>query len=830
MHTTRRTQWCLLMLALLGLAGSALAATAEDLEFRIPSVVSTTLNAQQGPWALREVVLVNHAGQPRTVRVAYPSSDPARGQIDYSRVVELAPRSRRMVILPVRPMSLEITSPGGRTGRPKANESMLLYDHATNRQLTRENRIVNVIPDEDTIVVYASSPHARITNDSETYLDELASQPLGPITRLSLRIERAPDRWYGYDAADIMILGPADLTRVRPSQLRAILDWTGRGGVLVLTGSRQLPELLNGPFGPAAGVASAGVHEITQLQARDLGPAGSQLEPVELPAPLPMVELVPDRAEVLYEANSLPLLTRKAFGQGHVLTLAVPVGALSHSRLHEVWHPVGATQRIAPEIDPAAFAAHSPETLVEIAGRRGPSRGMPAGLLAAMAGFVVVAGLVARWKRRGEWVWWVLVPAAIVASVGLFVMGRGQASDDYTSYVGLVTQIDQDSCRIQQTSMVYNGQDAQREMTFRTASPLGLIDPLGEASAAVMSRTEIRFGDQTSLPNQTVPANGTSAFDIDAVRPLRPVSGQLTFDATGLTGTLTNHLPADLTDAVLYAGRNTYRVGTLPAGQATEVTVAPADWLGPVTFTEITRENGRGPARREASGEFTVSLVHQRSDTLRNNLLANLLSIPESRLEVLCRPVLIGYVDWSPTQPVADADLPRQGWSVVIVHLQPQPAPTGERVLIPAGLVRTDLRDMGSGLYAAIKEQFQLHYGKGELLISAREPTGLAALKDASATVRILPRATAYRLELFGVRGGKADYAPADLVPLGSWDHLSELAELSVPDVARFRDGDGPVRMVLRGSPLFDPRDIDITNRPKWTVKRLEVQLEGTAP
>ena len=50
-------------------------------------------------------------------------------------------------------------------------------------------------------------------------------------------------------------------------------------------------------------------------------------------------------------------------------------------------------------------AVQAPEVLRKVAGRYAPVRWTPVGILLALAAGVVVAGVLLRRRRRGEWLW-----------------------------------------------------------------------------------------------------------------------------------------------------------------------------------------------------------------------------------------------------------------------------------------------------------------------------------------------------------------------------------------------------------------------------------------
>ncbi|KKL89463.1 hypothetical protein LCGC14_1914410, partial [marine sediment metagenome] len=144
------------------------------------------------------------------------------------------------------------------------------------------------------------------------------------MSMVRVRIAELPDRWYGLSMVKMFVIGKADLTDLRSSQLEAIIDWTLRGGTLVLSSSDSLDEILAGRLGELAGVSSGGLHYTDQLNVTGSGLPGGD---VKLVTAMPIVELDPLDADVLCRAGGLPFVTHRQAGEGHVFTIAAPVGA-----------------------------------------------------------------------------------------------------------------------------------------------------------------------------------------------------------------------------------------------------------------------------------------------------------------------------------------------------------------------------------------------------------------------------------------------------------------------------------------------------------------------
>jgi hypothetical protein len=517
-----------------------------------------------------------------------------------------------------------------------------------------------------------------------------------------------------------------------------------------------------------------------------------------------MNELCVDDAEVLWEANGLPLLTRSALGKGHVLTVAVPLGALEDEKLHKVFELINESRTLLPSINDDNFSKPGRTTLNNIAGRRGPHERIPFLILTILAAVVLLSGALLRFRRRGEIVWIVLVPAALVFGIGLHTYGSLQTEDERLSHIGLISGIDRDSARTQQIFAYYSGPQEQM-VTFSADVPRGVIRHVREAGG-MMRTLETRCKGTMRLPNQPVKSNSMSGFQVDTVVQTKGVEGVLTFNESGLTGNLTNHLGAKIEDAVILVNRETYRVGNISGDGETTISVGDGDRLG--------------------KDEFTVSLIHQQLDTLRNALVRELLNRPARARQVSRKPVLIGYISTSLLDPLPGRNLQRQGWSVVAWPLQLGPPPPGTKVNIPGGFVdRND--DPNTTVFDPIKAEFNDHNLDSEFVVRARPPEGIAEMRDLAARLRIGIQAQRYHLTISGVRERRdGTRAHVEVKKIRSPTGL--LPPVTVPDVNRFkseRDGYFVFSLkVERADQTYDP-----AGRPKWKFLSIDVALEGVS-
>lgn len=154
---------------------------------------------------------------------------------EYRLPAQLAGASRRRYWLYVRPHPFvaggRLTARLIQEGRPIATQTMTL------RALDPFDRLVVAIHHE-TGILGADLPldpgSSPVPNPSRAY-----QPPGGASGRLQiahLKPDEAPDRWAGYDGADMVVLGDVSEQSLTAAQQRALAQWVRMGGTLVVSG------------------------------------------------------------------------------------------------------------------------------------------------------------------------------------------------------------------------------------------------------------------------------------------------------------------------------------------------------------------------------------------------------------------------------------------------------------------------------------------------------------------------------------------------------------------------------------------------------------------
>lgn len=734
------------------------------------------------------MVLDNTSSSTRHLRIVCSGAANSNQQGLYWREVTLAPKSSLRTELAVFTDNTSVSNPPVNNAAI-FNTNYYLLDLETGQKFC-EGYFLNskIVP--GVIPVIALGNQVDIAGEAplEPLLERMYSG--NKVIRVVADRAIAPDRWYGYSMGSMLLLGDVDAGRLRASQIEAVLDWVRRGGILVLTATDQLAGQLQGPLGQAAGVRLLGSHQTISL--KPARPDGRAFSDVSYSFPQRMAELCADDATVLYYANGLPLLTRKALGAGYVFTLATPMMGIADPRLNDIAQEIPAAGRILPSVDQAAFRAIAGDILNKYAGRKGPAPLVPATILVGLAGVGLLGGLAARWRRRGELVWLVMVPLTLLTAVGLAIVSQNRADPQRLSYVGLACGTGEGNLAHVQEVFAYGSGNQSQKVDFSSGSYRSTIRRTGQ-SDLIQAQDEIQTAEGLKLAGQTVDANSTRAFTTDAVVPVEGLACNVTFGEKGLTGTLSS--PGGLNDSVIYINGRTYRVGPVSAGAEMNLQVTPDDLLG--------------------RGEFTTEL---KVDPERNALATCLFTKRPGR-RPRSEAFIVGYSERSPLDPLEGANVAQQGWTAEIWPIKIASPRPQSKVVVPPGFTEVQLGNKAGNKWdLAVSTVTQS--GPGGIDFRVNLPAQVASLEDAKATVTLLMQGANYRLRVVGLPEKGTEEVLETINTCGG-RHAIE-----IPNANRFRTADGRYYVFgVRLEPVS--AGSDSSNSPEWSLLSADVALEG---
>jgi len=845
-------------------------------------------------WNVRNICVSNTSDAPASVRAIYDTNSPPnmtagqdQGQtLSKTRFFEdvtVAPHSARRFTMAIKPHGLQ--SAGTQMGQKKVDQLYTLEDlngrplgqqFNPTGELSRQQDIYiqSSMFDEGTELSYLAWWNPETPDTLPAFLERESKERVNAV--VNVQAPQLPDRWYAYDLAHAVVLSNLDMTHVRPAQVDALLNWVRKGGVLVIAAGTHLPDMLQGELGQAAGVSAVSVHSVTSVRdvtdlrrgemllnvntAKAADPRTPLAEATTQPAdrrtvtfakPLPMAQLLPGDATVLLTANGLPLVTDHPMGNGHVLVLALPTGALQHLPLTRLWRlPSELRVRTSPIRNDASFlvkpspsvgesghksqvvarelqftqgtqpegARTAVQVLNEIAGRPGPVRAVPVGIMLAFAAGTIIVGGVLRLRRRGELIWVLLVPVAIAAGVAFFLMGATRTDQPHSSFVGLMTGVDDRHAVVQEVVSFYSG-PGQLDKQFVSTDPQAVIEPMRLPGSGSLDLTRIRVNAPMALADVDCRPDMTFGYMMQSVVATGGIDGSLTFGPQGLTGRVTNRLGQELKDPVLYVNLSDARPKDTAAFAGTRGMMFyqnrqsyPLADLGEAQGMDIRPDEGT----RLAPDAFTSRKMLSPTDHNRVSLIRQVVGLGDSVQGT--DPMLVGYVEGSLLAP---SDQKANGWRIVAWPVKLQAPAAGTKVLIPSPFVR--LAFLGATGYD--KGHFVSQASGGPVTIMVRLPRVIKTLDNPVVHLKLDMQASAFDVNVSGIKGFSPDGKNKALVPLKSFPNAAGMCQVDVPSAQDYYDPDFGFCFRMMVTPSANS---DREQGPQWQIVSIDVSIEGT--
>jgi hypothetical protein len=435
-----------------------------------------------------------------------------------------------------------------------------------------------------------------------------------------------PDRWFGYDAVDTAILTTGSESFVKqlldgpeaPQRRRALAEWVRRGGQLVVSVGRNhqlaaavleqlpLPEvdkqlLLDCKIGP--GVARKQLTKVTDWAMPHVQLNRTVLANVEIAGlqPGPDVHVIVSERSEGADGVERPVLVQGSCGLGRVILVAFDLDTEPFTRWSgqaEFWKRLIAelaprTEFAAPRGQvPGGGMVERPELGTELRRQLEDFKGIPPVSFGWVALFIlfyiILIGpldylVLKKVFKRLEFTWITFPTIVIAVSIAAYFTAYALKGEDLR--VNKVDLVEVDL----QTPQVYG------HTWFTLFSPriqgytVGVAPAFADNSTAVtvlddpmraertgsqglFTRPYVYAPDLAGVERVPIPVWATRTFTA-AWRapapagglPVTAAIGHSRNDPTTLTGTVENHLPFDLLDAVIIYRNRWYALGRLPA-------------------------------------------------------------------------------------------------------------------------------------------------------------------------------------------------------------------------------------------------------------------------
>jgi hypothetical protein len=152
------------------------------------------------------------------------------------------------------------------------------------------------------------------------------------VARVDPSVGSIPARWYGYDAAEMIVLDTNDQEVMDELSLRGqgLVDWVARGGHLVVAVNARWQQVRDSVLAPILPAKPVGQEPLSRVDLKSLEVFAVAAKPIPAPdnKPVTVARLEPvegREAKVLSAASNLPLVVRGSYGFGRVTIVGLDV-------------------------------------------------------------------------------------------------------------------------------------------------------------------------------------------------------------------------------------------------------------------------------------------------------------------------------------------------------------------------------------------------------------------------------------------------------------------------------------------------------------------------
>ncbi len=381
-----------------------------------------------------------------------------------------------------------------------------------------------------------------------------------------------PDKWKGYDSADVMLLGEISAGALSPDQWEAITDWVYGGGRLIVSGGVYSQNLVGTSIEQLLPVKINGTRVLDSISLPQQLSRGIDRERIVLASS----ELTDDGKAVAMEDDGLPIIAERKVGDGEVIFLAfdyLDPAFRAWDGKREIWEtllPQSTTRRNPRDADIDRLLSASRSA-------RMPSYKLVGFfLLSYILCFGPLSYFILRRSNRSGWAWVAMSLIAVVfttGSLGFTYATRSQAAvvSDFS-----VMDIYQDVKRARLSSYFSLFSPAKTNYIIEFPEPEAMfVNPISSPDSRIRQGSDCKLIERDVFQMQVLGMKtlslqlfyGESYVDFGG-----NVSINLSESHEGFVyGEVISNLPFDLTDCYVFSnGRYTY-IGDLKARAQVEL-------------------------------------------------------------------------------------------------------------------------------------------------------------------------------------------------------------------------------------------------------------------
>lgn len=489
----------------------------------------------------------------------------------------------------------------------------------------------------------------------------------------SLAPEQLPDRWYGYNGLNLLVLPRVTDKLFTAENTQALKNWVAQGGKLLCIGGR------NGQSFRGSAISDLLPCEYASTGVYQLDPDGrlnpSTSETVQASMQIDSVKPVAG-ARTVVERNGIPLLLARNYGAGEVFYLTTD---WSHRMMQEfkIQRLLQTYLLTAPSF--RSLAWHMQSGLASSSGQDVYGLGRAASLpnmaliCAILGSYFVVVGpvnffLLAR-RKRLELAWITVPIIVLVYSAGIYGLStkiKGRRSV-FRSYHLVTGRTGSATARVDSVSMLFVPSAGEYGLKAKNpdtaAGPAGAMTPdynnygYGPRSGLSSKKVVVTQGpDGMSIPAKSVEQWALDFANYEGITNMGgSVDTDLTWNGDAFEGTITNRTSQRLLRLRLAVGSQVMNVVDTETSQP-KITLEPGET---VTVSSTAKESKLRPFGTEADErqqppgtgsepDLDLAVFHTFGNILQN---AN----QQSRTVPAC--LLYGEMEKAPVELTVDAPL-----------------------------------------------------------------------------------------------------------------------------------------------------------------------------
>jgi len=494
--------------------------------------------------------------------------------------------------------------------------------------------------------------------------------------------EDLPRDFISYDLVDSLVINDAPLNQLTEEQARAIKHWVAAGGLLIVTGGADiagmrvtaLDELLPVEAQSAATTSSFPLSELTQVY-------GAFETDEQL---LGMTARVKPGARAIVGSDDRPIVAEKNYGSGIVRFIAI------NPKLNP-YRGWGAAKDLWSDLLlPAAESKPKHSNWITF-GSRGQSRSSrwgvqgylyrlaeigppsPNYVIFFLLFYVLAVGplnyAVLKWKRKTDLAW-LTIPAVVIlftiVSVTVAQMSRGSKS--LVADVSIVDFHQRDGiANINSGLLIMPASKGIQQAAFigRDTYASDVYNGNQSSSASASGAIEAERGQKDYTLRVPMTTWTSGLFQVRSVRDGE--SPLVSASESGRSVTIKNLGDAQITKAVYLSAAGISNVFDLAAGSQQPITLnAPAtssfnNWYG----GELGQDNDESDVFQDLADMLDREIGGDRALT-QGFFETQMMTDALKRLE---RPMLIGFVEKSPTEMEFKGSFKRRSKAFYVIHL-----------------------------------------------------------------------------------------------------------------------------------------------------------------